>query len=225
MVDSDIRVHMLRTYVWLRRTMVIVTVLFLLALLWHRAFGSEANPGSISAYYYYAAPGCPLQTLFVGTLCCVAVLLIAYQGYTDGENILLNVAGYGLLGVVFFPMDPPAQGGPHSTRGMMHYASAFTFFACIAVVSLWYSRNTLDLVRNEPVRERYRRAYHLTGVLMLVLPGTATVLAFLAARQSVLFWLEVSGVVAFLAYWVVKSAELEMTGLETHDRLDELPKG
>lgn len=223
MVDSDIQIHMLRSYIWLRRMMIIVTALFLVALLWHRGFSGEERPDSISAYYYHAAAGCPLNQLFVASLCAVGVMLITYQGYTDGENLLLNIAGYGLIGVVFFPMDHPNSKDPRSVHATIHYLSAVTFFVCIAAVSVFYARNTLSLVSTKSREEAYRRTYHLTGTLMIALPVTAFVLGYGIKLTSSVFWVEVAGVLAFLSYWLVKSLELESTKLEKENKLEQLP--
>jgi hypothetical protein len=226
-VDSDIRQHMLTTYVWLRRMMAIITGLFLIVLLWYRYEGGEPPRDSISAYYHHeksAKLDLPMRDVFIAVLSSIALLLVSYQGYTDGENRLLNLGGFGLLCVVFFPMDHPNSSEPASRRATVHAVSALVFFGSIALVSIFYARNTLALVSTEARRKHYLRAYRLTGALMIALPIAAVVTAQVMKLTSTVFWVEVAGVAAFLAYWLIKSLELANTRLEVDNRLGALPK-
>lgn len=85
------------------RTMRIAIVMLLQALMiaviieW-----SGTNRGcfenSISAYYYT-----PAQTILVGTLIAVAVLMVVLKGGSEWENILLNVGGMLLTVVALVP--------------------------------------------------------------------------------------------------------------------------
>jgi hypothetical protein len=225
-VDSDIKEHMLMTYVWLRRMMAIITGLFLVALLWYRYEGGEPPRDSISAYYHHektAKFDLPMRDVFIAVLSSIALLLISYQGYTNGENRLLNVGGFGLLCVVFFPMDHPNSSEPASRRATIHAVSALVFFGCIALVSLFYARNTLALV-SPARRKHYLRAYRITGALMILLPIAAVVTAMVLKLTSTVFWVEVAGVAAFLTYWLIKSLELANTRLERDNKLAALPK-
>ena len=56
---------------------------------------------SISEYYYTMTGG-----IFVGTLCMVALFLIAYKGYDDWEDRVFNFAAVLAQLVAFFSMNP-----------------------------------------------------------------------------------------------------------------------
>jgi hypothetical protein len=57
---------------------------------------------SISAYYHS-----PMQDWFVGSLCVIGVLLIAYMigAWRNFEFVVSSIAGLALLGVAFFPTE------------------------------------------------------------------------------------------------------------------------
>ena len=206
MVDPDITVHMLRTYVNLRRLMTVVTFVFLATLTIYR-LKDEAdtkNRDSISAYYYHDDnDDFPMKVVFAAALSAMGLLLVAYQGYTDQEKWILNLGGAALVLVVFFPMDDPTVPVAHrSGHATVHYASAVVFFLSLACVSLWRSHDTLALVT--PRRRRiYRNVYRVTGGMMLFVPVLAIAIALNVIHfASAVYWVEFIGVVAFLSYWV-----------------------
>ena len=215
MVDVDIKQHMLSTYVWLRRLMALVTGLFLAVLVYYRVEGGEPPRASISAYYYHNLVDLPMRDVFVATLFAIGLLLIAYQGYTNWENRFLNVGGFALLAVVFFPMDEPTVAGELSNRARVHYVSALVFFGSLAVVSIFFSRRTLEHETSETRKKLFERLYMLTGGLMMCVPVVAIALHYGWKLQSTVFWVEFVGVTAFLLYWVVKSFELQLSRVET----------
>ena len=53
---------------------------------------------SISAYYYT-----PVGAVFIGVLVTMGVCLVALKGNTDGEDVLMNLAGMLAPGVAFIP--------------------------------------------------------------------------------------------------------------------------
>ncbi|HEX8868233.1 MAG TPA: hypothetical protein VF821_21425 [Lentzea sp.] len=55
---------------------------------------------SISAYYYT-----PVRAMFVGALCAIGISLVAYQGRTDTENVLLDYSGFLAFIVAFVPTE------------------------------------------------------------------------------------------------------------------------
>jgi hypothetical protein len=207
-VDPDLRAHMLRTYAALRALMAVVTLAFLLNLLGYRVLGHEPGRTSVSAYYYHDDPAdWRMKDVFVGALCTVGFLLIAYQGYSDAENRALNAAGTCLLCVVVFPMDPDtAEKVPRSFVGTLHYVFAVLFFAGLFYVCVFRARDTLYAARH-PYTRLYAQLYRLTGGLMAVLPPLAIGLYF-ARREDAVFWVECFGVTVFLAFWLIKSVEL-----------------
>lgn len=233
MVDPDIQVHMLRTYVWLRRLIAIVTGLFLVTLSAYREFGTDpVTRNSISAYYYHNHDDFPMQDVYVAALCAIALLLVAYQGYRDLESWALDIGGLALLCVVFFPMEmpPPDENVqakdrmPTSAHAVVHTISALIFFGSIAYVSIFRAKDTLAAVSSPTRRAAYRRTYKAIGVLMLFVPGLAFVLHFVVKLESTVFWVEYIAVGVFLSYWLIKSMELELTGVETQAKASLLPE-
>jgi hypothetical protein len=62
--------------------------------------------GSLSAYYYT-----PVQGIFVSALVTIGVCLICVKGNTDGEDLLLNLAGICAPAVALIPTRPPRSCG------------------------------------------------------------------------------------------------------------------
>ncbi|MEZ0053299.1 hypothetical protein ABIA30_004328 [Mycobacterium sp. MAA66] len=87
MADQPADSVALTTYRFLRGGMVVMVVLLggaLVAERWHATCWQT----SISAYYFTTA-----HTVFIGALYAVGAMLIVYQGTSDTENTLLNLAG------------------------------------------------------------------------------------------------------------------------------------
>lgn len=78
---------------------------------------------SISAYYYTAA-----GPVFVAVLAAVGVCLVALRGYTDAEDVCLNLAGISAPMVGFVPM--PEAGRRPDVHAIGN--SALTFFVVLA---------------------------------------------------------------------------------------------
>ncbi|MGL5930548.1 MAG: hypothetical protein ACRCY8_16580, partial [Dermatophilaceae bacterium] len=93
------------TYRYLR--LAIVALLMLLGvsvvLEWW-ATGRACVQGSISEYLYT-----PVDSVFVGVVVAVGVCLVALQGSTRGEDVLLNVAGMLAPAVAFVPTQPVGE--------------------------------------------------------------------------------------------------------------------
>lgn len=79
---------------------------------------------SISAYYYTAA-----GPVFIAVLAAVGVCLVALRGYTDAEEVFLNLAGISAPMVAFVPL--PEVGRRPDVHAIAN--SALTFFTVLAV--------------------------------------------------------------------------------------------
>jgi hypothetical protein len=116
---------------------------------------------SLSAYYH-AVPlnQCPeshsgvYRDLFVGILTAISICLITYRGYTPLENWMLNIAGFFLALVAFFPMGwPPSENGCGDTKtgsllfgipGLeIHFVAAGLFFLLLILTVILTSKETL----------------------------------------------------------------------------------
>ena len=238
-VDPDIKSHMYRTYVSLRRLIAAVTFVLLAILLAYKAYGDDPVPRtSVSAYYHHDNKGVRMSDVFVAALATIGFLLIAYQGYTDYERWVLNVAGGALLSVVAFPMDWPIDDKtfwPTTFIGWLHVFAAVTFFLSIAYVCLFRARDTLgETQKGNPIGKTvYTGLYWGIGVLLILTPLLALLFGHFRAssgtpsgdsslKSMTAYWVEVSGVFVFLSYWVVKSIELEWAGQETEQGVNAL---
>lgn len=87
------------TYRTLRTAMAILVVVLGAAVV-HQILAPDPNCwlGSISAYYYTSA-----RAAFVACLCAIGACLIAYQGNTRREDLVLNISGALAFVVAFIP--------------------------------------------------------------------------------------------------------------------------
>lgn len=188
--------------------------------------GTDHLQTSLSAYYHFSAlaprvPGAgTMRDVFVGILCAVGLLLWLYKGYSQAENIALDIAGIAAVGIAVLPMDwPPcwirSDCPPTSLMANAHSACALLFFAMTALVCVWRAKDTLPLLKNPPLERRFQRIYTGLGVAMVVIPTSV----FIANRagwrvfdigfdgRGILI-AEVIGVYVFATYWLVKSREI-----------------
>lgn len=166
---------------------------------------------SLSAFYYTPARG-----LFVGTLVAIGVALVAYRGYTRGENRLLNAAGVLAVVVALAPTRDPAAPGLDAAN-VVHAAAATLFFVHAALSIFFYGQETVGEIRDPELRRRFRGTYRLLVVLVLVLPAAALILAGWAGSPGALFAVEAAALYAFAAFWIVKTYELSR--VHAHTRL------
>lgn len=188
--------------------------------------GTDHLQASLSAYYHFSAQTPQLagagtmRDVFVGVLCAVGLLLWLYKGYSQAENIGLDIAGIAALGVAVLPMDwPPCPIGsdcaPASLVANAHAACALLFFAMIALVCVWRAKDTLPLLENPPLERRFKRIYAALGTVMVVIPTSVFMIHRAGSRVPDLGFggrgiliAEVVGVYVFAIYWLVKSREI-----------------
>ena len=215
--QNDIEEHMIATYFSLRVGLTVVAVLLPPVLyLWGRSHGVPLQY-SMSAYYHADAAGlsCPgghgvARDFFVGGLFAVAGLLYAYRGITTFENWALNAAALFAAGVALFPMRIQCDGTPN--RFSPHGTFAILFFLCIAVVAVFTARRTLERIHDPKVREFFRQGYRITALVMVLAPSSVIVWSLLTGRYAEhTFAIEVAGIYAFAAFWVLKSWEIHKT--------------
>lgn len=158
-------------------------------------------------------PAGSMRDYFVGLLFAVGAILYSYKGYTERENVALNVAGGLIVGVALFPM--PWTCGP-SSAFTMHGFCAISFFLAIAYVAVFCSEATTVLLRDPKRRAKYRFCYKILGGLMIVSPILAYVFNLATAQDRFIFWAECFGIYSFAIYWVVKICEISRIGSEKH---------
>ena len=214
----ELQEHMLWTYYGLRVGLAAIGIaLPILVVVAGGVLHDAGLERSISAYYHTPPKLFWFTTrdIFVGGLLAVAACLYLYKGYSNKENVALNLAGMFAALVALLPT--AAGGQPSGLISKLHATSAVLFFLCIAYVSLARSRDTLPLL--PPARRRrYDRLYKSTGWAMILSPAAAVVLSlpFLASTQvnTVKFWVEALAVWAFAAYWIVKTGEMRESTAE-----------
>ena len=103
-MQPDPALAAVKTYNYLRIALAaLVLMLFTaVAIEWWQA-GCGLQP-SISAYYFT-----PVHAVFIGVLVTMGVCLIALKGSTDGEDVLMNLAGMLAPGVAFIPTSGAAS--------------------------------------------------------------------------------------------------------------------
>jgi len=147
-----------------------------------------------------------MRSWFVGLLFATGAVLFVNRGYTKEEDIALSVAGILAWGIALFPEHWTCYKDGLS----MHGICALGFFAAIAYVAIFCSRNTLDLLpKDSKKKDGIDLAYKVISVAMVVSPVTAFIFNFVSSQHSWMFYAEWLGIYAFAAYWLVKSYEIK----------------
>jgi hypothetical protein len=102
-VEPDPALEAVKSYNYLRIALAALVLLLYTAILLEWLAAGRCLQPSISAYYYT-----PVHAVFVGVLVTMGVCLVALKGNTDGEDVLMNLAGMLAPGVAFIPT-PTAQ--------------------------------------------------------------------------------------------------------------------
>jgi hypothetical protein len=205
-------------YIKLRTSMAVLAILLPISLmLVSYAVHDYGFRPSMSDYYN---AGEFERNLFVAMLSCIGVFLMLYEGYSPLENRVLDVAGFLLVCVAFFPLDMisfelwghriPVKGTLGKVDLSVHGVCAGAFFVCIIYVSTVLSGQTLRGRGNE-VRCKWLLRYWSVSLVMAV----TMVLALVGHQMGVplffkreIFWVETVGVVAFAVFWLMKTREV-----------------
>ena len=199
--------------------------------------GLDLQP-SMSAYFWAAAKDqCatfPMRTIFVAFLFAIGVCLYVYKGLTSLENVLLNGAAICATLVAVYPerlsldeaaSDPrvaqlfescPAVKESATLSSLpVHYIAAVTLFVLLAIVAWSCANKSLEYLPPGHDPKKFRRTYRSIAVAMILFPvaGLAAAFPFGAWSQKV-FFIEAAGIMTFGLYWVFKSRELALSGLE-----------
>lgn len=205
---NELDSHIFSTYKNLRWGMAGIAAAFPLLLFGLGRLYGIGLQDSMSAYYFAEAGGeAPMRIWFVGILFVLAAFLYLYKGFSDTENIALNMTALFAFGVALFPMEWGC--GERCNPVTIHGACAVALFVCIAFVAIWCANDTLPLLKNPALEARYRKLYRWLGALMIVSPLLAFVLTLVLDEPSkYIFFAEAAGILAFAGYWAVKSWEL-----------------
>jgi hypothetical protein len=98
----------------------------------------------------------------------------------------------------------------------LHFPSAITFFVCAGFTCIFCSEKTLREAERQGKDRRiikiFRIWYIALGIAMIALSVLAWIFAYDTDHLG--FWLEMAGVGAFGAYWIVKTIELRWSQVE-----------
>ncbi|NNG25541.1 hypothetical protein [Telluria aromaticivorans] len=214
----ELQEHMLGTYYGLRVGLAVVGIMLPIVVLFAGVILHHVwlEP-SISQYYHTKGRLSYFTTrdLFVGGLFAAGTCLYLYKGFSNKENVALNLAGVFALFVALIPT--AAVSSDRGLVSVLHGTSAVIFFFCIAYVSLFRSHDTLPLLPSAK-RARYARGYRCTGLAMIASPLAAVALSLVlepgSQFKTLIFWLETFAVWSFAAYWTIKTFEMRETRAE-----------
>lgn len=184
----------------------------------------------LSAYYFTS-----VGDLFVGMLCVIGIGLIAYKGFTDAEDIALNIGGVLICLVALFHMEPklalqcfvkadidPSEYLLRSLQfrvpSWLHFACAVMFYVVLGYVMIFCSHASLVLQSSAKAVRLYRRLYTSLGTGFVV----SVVLSFAIYKLMPdegcgNLWIlvaEVLGLLCFAAFWMVKTHEISRSGAD-----------
>jgi hypothetical protein len=226
---QELQHYFLTTYMNIRLGIALIGIAFPFVL-W---FGGQIYArlplqASMSAYYHAAGyGGRSMRDWFVGLLFTVGIFLYLYKGFSRAENWALNMGGALAVGVAIFPMPWNTQS---TTWLTLHGFCAIGLFFCIAIVALFCSDETLDLIYDTNIRNparviaRLKFWYRVIGLAMIVSMLLAYSLNTVLKTNFRVFWVETAGISSFSAYWLLKSWELRRTAAEMKTALGQMKK-
>src|SRR6185295_16304394 len=195
---------------YLHRQVIGYLGLILPVLLWFMA-GERPTEGiperwgllpSASAYYYTGA-----VVAFVGVLAALAVFLLTYRGYDNGQwkdRTAATIAGLAAILVASFPTGAPASVPPPSwwteRIGLIHGTAATVLFASFIFFSLFLF--TRSNTKKPTAGKQTRNAiYVVCGLAMTSCMLWAIVQG---TRKAPIFWPEALALEFFALSWLAK---------------------
>lgn len=212
---NELQDHIFNTYLSLRYGLAIIAGLLPMVVYAVARLDGVDLQDSISSYYWAALAGRepPSRVWFIGGLFAVASGLYLYKGFSKAENYALNTAAILGVGVAVFPKELNCTQNCDSVS--LHGFCAVTMFLFLAYVVLFRAKDTLRHLPDDakPDARWFRKAYLVIGMFMVASPLTAFIVnVFIGTRTSYIFFIETVAILAFAAYWLVKSRELSQSG-------------
>jgi hypothetical protein len=199
------------TYRYLRGAMISMLLMLLLSVgyQWWWETGGSCWLGSISAYYYT-----PARTVFVGSLCALGALLIAYKGHSPEEDVLLNFSGFMAFVVAMVPTVPDGGCGPNAyAQTPAEIAAAvrnniWSLIVVAVVAAVIAAELKRRAVRREPADRPTLRSVVVSVVCSLVLLVELTLFLvlrdrFIALSHGIAAGTMVAGVIAVMLFSAV----------------------
>ncbi len=216
MEQKKLQDHIFSTYTHLRIGMGFIALAFPLILWWVGSALPEHIPLQASMSHYYHTS---MRNIFVGILCAVGAFLYLYKGFSEGENVALNIAGIFAIGVAIFPVYIPGpEVNPCSPFSLSnpfvtcfaHGLSAFVFFGAIAFVCIFKASDTLD-PKNDKWAKLYAPMYKFLGGAMTMLIVILIFARYNLENQNIIFWGEFAVIWIFAFFWILKGFEIKAT--------------
>jgi hypothetical protein len=196
-----------RSYLFLSLGMGLIAFSLPIALV---AVGGYEGHYSIS-YFYHVSELC--RNILVGSLCATGAFLCLFHGLSKVENWILNLAGVASVSIAWNPMGAQCPADPVGGGPGIHAASAMLFFACLAIVAVFFAKTRVSYIIYPPKRRRFILAYNLAGFAMIAMPVAIFIGHWLGNRgceNHWVFWIECAGIWAFSFFWFVKTYEYRL---------------
>lgn len=222
--------HMLGSYTTLRLVLVVLAIAFPLVLWLGGEWIGVQRASSMSAYYFAARdePTCvffPMRPYLVGILCAICLGLYAYKGFTQWENLFLNLAAISGFVVALVPdnlLDYQIKGcgilrvvqDAQKGQPLWHDYASFAMFGFLAITALFFAHQSLKYLPEgyRQWKKWFSAAYILIAIAMIALPyviysmNTST-----EPPNRNVFWMEMVAIYCFAGYWGLKSLEMHIS--------------
>jgi hypothetical protein len=211
MTSGKLQENILSTYFTLRLGIVVLSAALPLVLYFvGRAFGVQMLANSMSAYY--GEHGGVARNWFVGILWVVGSFLYLYKGFSDLENILLNLAGGFAVATAMVPCN--CWSGAEGSSSRLHDLVAIAFFVAMAAVCFFCAEDTTSLLPKDE-QGGFKRRYRAIAAVLIASPLAAVLVSYVLLRfAQYKFFIEAFGVWVFAYYWWTKSREFRITSAE-----------
>ncbi len=205
-ITGKIRRHISSTYRNIRIGIALVGFILPLALFVVGKMTGIDLQNSMSDYYHQ---GDWVRNIFVGSLWSIAITLALYKGFSQREDMVLNLAGFFALCVAMFPAQQCVDA---CSTFSLHGFSAIALFVCMAYVCLFCQKDSLAFLNDEALRKMYRKWYGFFGIAMVVSPVAAFIfISVLNKPATYIYFVELLGIYAFSGYWLAKTLEIRTT--------------
>lgn len=223
MSSNELQKNILSTYFTLRMGIVVLSFLFPLILYFGGRWWGGIHDLATSMSAYYGENDGTMRNWFVGILWTVGSFLYLYKGFSQLENVLLNLAGGFAVATAMIPCNCWTCASPSNK---LHAIVAVSFFISMALVCLLCANDTINLLP-EKDQDAFRRQYRIIGVVLLASPLAAIIVSYASGQNSKYkFFAEAFGVWTFAYYWLTKSREFKITSAEeraAHGTLENAP--
>jgi hypothetical protein len=213
MQANKLQANMLDTYFWMRGGIVAISLAFPIVLYAGGRVGIADSHLLNSMSAYYGGANAFARNWFVGGLWVVGAFMFLYRGFSEVEDIALNLSG---LFAMLVPMIPcNCWESAVGATDPLHSVAAVSFFLCMAFVCLFCASDTISLLPDTRTKDAFRRRYRIIGALLIASPFAAVAVSYaIVQRPNVRFFVEWFGVWVFASYWWTKSAEFRITSAE-----------